>query len=126
MTRSDLDINVNWINALGPEWSEHVRLYKHVNRNLKAVSHHSIYEDLNQFQDEVVTKLSMKQPSDPVALVADRRPREPSRSSKGKQVLIDSDSSEGELEISEKEAVLKAMSLITRAFQNKYGKTNNK
>ncbi|KAJ9562107.1 hypothetical protein OSB04_007267 [Centaurea solstitialis] len=121
LKKSQLDINIQFINSLRSEWRRFASNLQH-NRNLEDLDIHELFELLNHNQDEVLEILGTeKKPekyTDPLALVVDRRQYSSGRSSRYEEDYdtpsdIGERGSESDEEMSD---MKKALALITRTM----------
>ncbi|KAJ9535875.1 hypothetical protein OSB04_un000963 [Centaurea solstitialis] len=121
LKKSQLDINIQFINSLRSEWRRFVSNLQQ-NRNLEDLDIHELFELLNHNQDEVLEILGTeKKPekyTDPLALVVDRRQYSSGRSSRYEEDYdISSDIGERGSESDEEMSDMKkALALITRTM----------
>ena len=128
LKKTNLEINIQFINSLRSEWR---RFASNIQQNcdLDEIDIQEQYEMLNHNQDEILEILESEKKisrpvSDPLALVAERRHGQHSRSAR---VEIDSDipSDEGEDgsgSESDLHEMKKAIALLSRSLNKKYSR----
>ena len=131
LKKTNLEINIQFINSLRSKLRRFTSNIQQ-NRDLDEIDIHELYEMLNHNQDEILeSEKKISRPvSDPLALVAERRHGQHSRSAR---VEIDSDipSDEGEDGSGSKNELhemKKSIALLSRSLNKKYSRrpTSNK
>ena len=125
LKKTNLEINIQFINSLRSEWRRFASNIQQ-NHDLDEIDIHELYEMLNHNQDEILeSEKKISRPvSDRLALVAERRHGQHSRSAR---VEIDSDipSDEGEDgsgSESDLHEMKKPIALLSRFLNKKYSR----